>query len=105
MQTYGETPSTLHILYNATPATHVSAFFAAAARSSCIVGQIEATSISDASYELPPIAMVQLVTHVSYVRISAEVCKQLRDSVLLVWRSTGWNYGGLLIGQKTTKNG
>ena len=43
------TPSTLHIPYNATPGTHVSACFAAAARSSCIVGQIEPTSVSDAA--------------------------------------------------------
>ena len=78
MPTYGGTPSTLHIPYNATPATHVSACFAAAAQSSCIVGQIEPISSSDAAHALPPVAMVQLGIHVSYVYISAEVLKQMR---------------------------
>ena len=86
MPTYGEAPSTLYIPYNATPETHVSACFAAAARSSCIVGQDRAYLDFDAADALPPVAMVQLGIHVSYVCISVEVCRQIR--VLLVWR--GW---------------
>ena len=78
MPTYGETPSILHIPYNATPATNVSASFAAAARSCCIVGEIEPTSISEATEALPPVAIVQLGIHVSYVCIWAEVCRQIR---------------------------
>ena len=86
MPTYGETPSTLHIPYNGTPAPHESACFAAAARSSCIAGQIEPTSISDAADALPPMCMVQIGMHVSYACISAEVCKQIR--MLLVCRGS-----------------
>ena len=84
MPTYGETLSILYIPENATRVTHVSACRAAAARSSCFVGKIEPTSISDAADALPPVAVVQISIHVSYVWISAEACRQIR--VLLIWR-------------------
>ena len=80
-------PSTLHIPPNATRPTHVPACFAAAARSSVFVGQIEPTSIPDTADALPHVAMVQIGIHVSYVCISAEACRQIR--VLLVWRGVG----------------
>ena len=64
MPTYGQTPSTLHIPYNATPATRVPACFTAAARSFYIIGQIEPTSISAAADALQPVATVELGIHV-----------------------------------------
>ena len=93
MPTCGETSSTLDFPRHATPAAHVPAYFAAAARSSsCIVRLIKPSSISDAADALPSVAMVQIGIHTSYLCISAEVCRQIRV-LLLVWRRVrcaGW---------------
>ena len=114
MPTCGETSSTLDFPRHATPAAHVPAYFAAAARSSsCIVRLIKPSSISDAADALPSVAMVQIGIHTSYLCISAEVCMQIRvllpvwrrvrcagwrgspltSAFIFVWR-TEWNYGG-----------
>ena len=86
MPKYGWTPSTLHIPDNAlSPATHACACFAAAARSSCIVGQVEPTSISDAADALPPVAMVQIGIHVSYVSRPRCVGRYECCSYSVVW--------------------
>ena len=93
MPTCGETSSTLDFPRHATPAAHVPAYCAAAARSSsCVVRVIKPSSISDAADALPSVAMVQIGIHTSYLCISAEVCRQIRV-LLLVWRRVrcaGW---------------
>jgi len=87
-------PSTLCIPHHATPATHVSACFAAAARSSCIVGLIEPASISDARDALPSVAMAHIGIRMSYLCISAEVYRQIYTCVARMPWCGGWRVEG-----------